>query len=111
MDLLYFFSVGVIFTLMSLDNNNALKSKDLLCYKDKKAPGFKIFYDILIAWFFAGNALFFLYLWTFVMRVGISDASIFVRIIILSVFLINTFIMPFVLFKRVLVSDKNKGYK
>ena len=109
MDLLYFFAVGVIFTLMSLDNNNALKSKDLLCYKDKKAPGFKILFDILMAWFFAGNALLFLYLSFSFINNNISHLPKFTRCIILSVNLINIFIMPFVLFKRILARDKNKG--
>lgn len=94
---------------MSLDNNNAIKSKELQCYKDEKAPGFKIFFDILIAWFFAGNALFFLYLSIFFINDYLSNLSKMVRNIILIVNFINIFVMPFFLFKRVLIRDKYKG--
>lgn len=108
MDLLYFFLLGIIFSFMSLDNNNAIKSKDLLCYKDKKAPSFKIFFDILIAWFFAGNALFFLYLSLYLINNYIPGLPRFTRNIILSVTFINIFIMPFFLFNRVLLRNKRK---
>jgi len=93
---------------MSLDNNNALKSKKLLSYKDKKAPGFKIIFDILIAWFFAGNALFFLYLSISFINNDMRNLPRFIKNIILLINSINIFIMPFLLFKRVLVRDKNK---
>lgn len=109
MDLLYFFSLGIIFTLMSLDHNNALKPNDLRYNKDEKVSPFKIIFDILIAWFFAGNALFFLYLSFSFINNNISDFPKFTRCIIQSVNLINIFIMPFVLFKRILARDKNKG--
>jgi hypothetical protein len=108
MDLLYFFFLGIIFTLMSLDNNNALKSKELRYNKDEKAPAFKIIFDILIAWFFAGNALFFLHVSVSLINNYMSNLPRFSRNIILLVNLINIFIMPFILFKRVLIRDKNQ---
>lgn len=108
MDLLYFLFLGIIFTLMTLDNNNALKSKNLLSYKDKKASGFKIFFDILISWFFAGNALFFLYLSFSFTNNYMRNFPVFIKNIILLVNFINVFVMPFLLFKRVVIRDKSK---
>ena len=108
MDLLYFFFLGIIFTLISLDYNNALKPNNLRYNKDEKVSTFKIIFDVLIAWFFAGNALFFLYLSYSFINNNISLFPKFTRSIILSVNLINIFIMPFLLFTRALVRDKIK---
>lgn len=108
MDLLYFFFLGIIFTLMSLDNNNAFTSKKLLINKDKKAPVLKVIFGILTAWFFAANALLFLYISVFFINNEIDNSAKLVKIVFRLVNFINIFIMPFLLFRKVLVRDKNK---
>jgi hypothetical protein len=108
MGLLYFFFLGIIFTLMSLDNNNVFTSKKLLSSKEKKAPFLKVIFGILTAWFFAGNALLFLYISVFFINNEIDDSAKLVKFIFRLVNFINIFVMPFLLFKKVLVRDKNK---
>jgi hypothetical protein len=108
MGLLYFFFLGIIFTLMSLDNNNAFTSKKLLINKDKKAPVLKVIFGILTAWFFAGNALLFFWISGSFINSNKYNITKFVKNIFQLVNFINVFIMPFLLFKRVLVRDKNK---
>jgi hypothetical protein len=108
MGLLYFFFLGIIFTLMSLDNNNVFTSKKLLSSKEKKAPFLKVIFGILTAWFFAGNALLFFWITGYFINSNKYNITKFVKIIFQLVNFINVFIMPFLLFKRVLVRNKNK---
>ena len=108
MGILYFFFLGIIFTMMSLENNNALVSKKLLINKHEKAPTSKVIFGILTAWFFAGNALLFLNMTLFFITQNIEHSSKLVNTIFKYVSLINIFVMPFVLYKKMLIRDKNK---
>ena len=108
MDLFYFFFLGIIFTLMSLENNNVLISKELLINKHEKATSSKVIFGILTAWFFAANALLFFYLSRTFIRESIEDSATLVKTMLQLVNYVNIFIMPFLLFKRILERDKSK---
>jgi len=108
MDLFYFFILGIIFTLMSLEHNNVLTSKQLLINKHEKASFSKVIFGILTAWFFAANALLFFYLSNTFIRESIQESAVLVRTMLQLVNYVNIFIMPFLLFKRMLEGAKGK---
>lgn len=108
MDLFYFFILGIIFTLMSLEHNNVFTSKKLLINKHEKATSAKVIFGILTAWFFAANALLFFYVSNTFIRESIQESAVLVKTMLQLVNYVNIFIMPFLLFKRILEGDKNK---
>lgn len=103
-----FFLVGIIFTLMSLEDNYVFTPKHLI-YKDKKQPFLKVIFDILIAWCFAANTTFFLYILYDVFYFYINQGPKFIKICFIILELINSSVMPILLYKRIFLKNKNKG--
>jgi hypothetical protein len=108
MDLFYFFILGIIFTLMSLEHNNVFTPKKLLINKHEKATSAKVIFGILTAWFFAANALLFFYISRTFINENIEESAILVKTILKLVNYVNILVMPFLLFKRMLEGEKNK---
>jgi hypothetical protein len=108
MGLFYFFIVGIIFTLMSLEHNSVFTPKKLLINKYEKATSAKVIFGVLTAWFFAANALLFFYLSNTFIHESIEDSAKLVKTILKLVNYVNILVMPFLLFKRMLEGAKGK---
>ncbi len=108
MFVLLFFLVGIIFTLMSLENNYVFTPKHLI-YKDKKPSFFKIIFDIIIVWYFVANTVVFFYISYDVLYPYVYQGPKFIKIVFTLFVLTNAFITPFLLYKRLIFKNKNKG--